>query len=650
MTLAEGAPDNARVCGIAGLLTPPGGRPDPGHLRALADGLAHRGPDAEGFHVDGELGLVHRRLAILDLSDAGRQPLSNEDGRVHVSYNGQLYGFEPLRERLVARGHVFRSRTDTEVLVHLYEERGLDMLEEVDGMFAFALWDARRRRLLIARDRLGIKPLYYTRAAGTFAFASELQALLRLPFVPRRVDPAGVFAFLHQSSVPGAVSVLAGISKLPPGHALVLEGGELRTWSYWQPGTTPAPRLPPAEAALELDRRLGAAVRSHLVADVPVGAFLSGGLDSTAVTAHAREAWPGTLHTFSVRFRTPGFDEGPAARATAEALGCQHHELELGPECVAALPELLARADEPFAVSSSLALHHLARFARETVKVVLTGDGADEILAGYPWRHEPDSGPGARPAAFARGLALSVVRSWRGSRAGRPGFLHELPARLRRQLFQPAERYAELVCAFTPEQMRHLAHPDLVATAAQAWADGPLLRAFATTPGSDEINRRLRVDVATSLVDEMLVKVDRTTMAAGLEARVPFLDRGLVEWALAQPGPDQVHGGRGKRVLRRALARRLPEVAARPKHGFDLPLGPWLRGPLRDLVADALHPDRVRSRGLLAPGAVERLVAAHRDGRGDHSRKLLSLLALELWLERLETIPGAPAPLPPQPA
>jgi asparagine synthase (glutamine-hydrolysing) len=643
LTLAEAAPDNAVVCGIAGLLTPPGGTPDPRHLKALADDLAHRGPDDEGIVVDGEVGLVHRRLAIVDLTPAGHQPLANEDGSVHVVYNGQLYGFESLRERLVAQGHAFRSRTDTEILVHLYEERGLDLLEELDGMFAFALWDARRRRLLLARDRLGIKPLYYTQSGGVFAFASELGALLRLPFVPRRIDAEAIFSFLYQSSVPGAASVLEGVKKLPAAHALVIENGDIRTWSYWTPGTAPPPQLSRADLGLELDRRLAAAVRSHLVADVPVGAFLSGGLDSTAVTVHARDAWPGTLHTFSVRFRTPGFDEGPAARATAESLGCQHHELELGPECVQGVPDLLARSDEPFAVASSIALHHLAHFARQTVKVVLTGDGADEILAGYPWRHDPDSGPGARPGAVLRGLGLSLVRSWRGARAGQPGFFAEMIARTGRQLSRPAERYADLVSAFTPEQMRHLAHPDMLTAARRAWIRNPLLRTFEAVPAVDEVNRRLRVDLATTLVDEMLVKVDRATMAAGLEARVPFLDRSLVEWALAQPGRPQLRRGVGKQWLRDALSNRLPGVAARPKHGFDVPLGAWLRGPLREWMSDTLHAERIARRGLLDPGAVGRIVEAHLRGAGDHSRKLLSLLALEVWLERVErALPGAP--------
>jgi asparagine synthase (glutamine-hydrolysing) len=624
------------MCGIAGILRAPGHRVDAHDLRRMAAALAHRGPDDEGFHVDGALGLAHRRLSILDLSAAGHQPMGNEDGTVWVAYNGQLYDFAPQREWLEGRGHHLRSHTDTEVIVHLYEEKGEDLLDALDGMFAFALWDARRRKLLLARDRLGIKPFYYADGGGTLAFASELKALLALPWLAREVDSLALVQYLYQSSVPGDTCALQGVRKLQPGELLVAEDGALRRRRYWR---LPAPTDEPAEAfegaAEGFRARLDAAVRSHLVADVPVGTFLSGGLDSSAVTLAARAAVAGPLHTFSVRFEGRAFDEGPVAAEVARALGTVHHELRLGDEAASELPGVLQHADEPFAVSSALALHHVSRFARERVKVVLTGDGADEVLAGYPWRHEPERGPGAGPRSFLRGVGLSLARSARGARAGAPGVSSQFAARLNRMLRRPDERYAEIVSAFTPEELSALLVPERVELARQAWDSSPIIRAYREEDPRDETNRRLRVDLRTTLVDEMLAKVDRMTMASGLEARVPFLDRSLVEWAFRQPGRHKIRRGKGKLLLRHALTRSLPRIAGRAKHGFDVPLGDWLRGPLRPLLLDTLAESAVRRRGILRPQAVESLLSAHLRGRADSARKLLTLMALELWMGRL---------------
>ena len=631
------------MCGIAGILREPGERVDPADLRTLAGALAHRGPDDEGFHTDGNLGLAHRRLSILDLTAAGHQPMCNEDGSVWVVYNGQLFDFAATRARLEDKGHVFRSRTDTEILVHLYEEKGCDLVDELDGMFAFALWDARRRRLLLARDRAGIKPLVYAETPGALVFASELRALLALPWMPRDVDPLGVVRYLYQSSVPGGASVIRGVRKLAPGHRLIAEAGRCRIERYWALDDGPPDEAGSFQtAAGELLSRLGSAVRSHLVADVPVGAFLSGGLDSTAVTQAAAAAVGAGLQTFSVRFADPSADEGPHAAEIAAALGTIHHELALGPDLIQDLPAVVEAGDEPFAVASALALFRLARFARERVKVVLTGDGADELLAGYPWRHEPEIGRGARPESFLRALGMTAARSLRGSRAGGPGLPAQLAARVTRLLRRPDERYAEAVDLFTPEEMEALVDPAAAPLAREAWRTNPVRLLYSAGRG-DEVNRRLRADFATTLVDEMLTKVDRMTMAAGLEARVPFLDRRFVEWAFRLPGRHKVRGA-GKRILRRALAPSFPRAAARPKHGFDVPLGAWLRGPLRGQLEDTLSPRAVRRRGLLRPDAVTRIVDAHLRGRGDHSRKLFSLMVLEMWLSRW-TAPPSPAPM-----
>jgi asparagine synthase (glutamine-hydrolysing) len=618
------------MCGIAGIFRPGGGPVDAAELRAMARALAHRGPDDEGFHAEPGVGLASRRLAILDPTPAGHQPMTNEDGTVWLVYNGQLYDFEPLRRRLEQRGHRFRSRTDTEILVHLYEEEGEDMLQSIDGMFAFALWDSRRRRLLLARDRLGIKPLVYARREGDVVFASEMGALFALRGIRRDVSPAAIVHYLYQSSVPGGHSIVEGVLKLPPAHYAVVEDGTLRTSCYWQgPRATDGITPEFGAAASAFRSRLDGAVRSHLVADVPVGTFLSGGLDSTAVTRAAREASSAPLHTFSVRFDGAAEDESPHARRVAAQLGTEHHELHLGTRDASSLPEVMAHFDEPFAVSSAFALYHLAGLAREHVKVVLTGDGADETLGGYPWRHEPETSP----RTLLRGLAMTATRSLRGARLGAPGLRAEMAGRLRR-MRAGGEGYAQIVTAFVPEEMEALLVPELAALAGQVWADNPVRLAYEAEAAGDEVNRRLRADLRTTLVDEMLAKVDRVTMARGLEARVPFLDGGLVDSAFQLPGRYKVRWGRGKRILRRALAD-LPAVARRRKHGFDVPLGDWLRGPLRPWMEDLLSAGTVRRRGLFRPEAVEALVSAHLRGRGDYSRKILTLAALEAWLQRL---------------
>jgi asparagine synthase (glutamine-hydrolysing) len=604
----------------------------------MAAALAHRGPDDESVHVDGRIGLAHRRLAILDLSAAGNQPLVNEDDTVRVVYNGQLYGFEPTRTRLEKAGHRFRSRTDTEVLVHLYEEEGPALVESIDGMFAFAIWDAKTQRLLLARDRIGQKPLYYAEHDGILAFASELRGLLALPWLPREPEPKALVQYLYQSTVPGTTCALRGIHKLPPGHRLIAADGALRVERYYRLADRAPEEMSLDRAAKGLEKRLTGAVKTHLVADVPIGTFLSGGLDSAAVTLAAAQAMGGGLQTFSVRFAdAPHHDEGAAAQETARILGTTHHELVLDPSSLLNLPTIVGVSDEPFAIGSAFALRELARFARERVKVVLTGDGADEILAGYPWRHEPAHGLRGR----GRQLAMLGMRSLRGARRGGPSAASSLWTRLHRAARRPGEHYASLVVAVTPDEMAGLLHPERSDLAREAWCALPIAAAYDVASAVDEVNRRLRADLATTLVDEMLTKVDRMTMASGLEARVPFLDRALVEWSLRVPGWLKVRNGVGKRPLRQWLEGPLSAAARRPKHGFDVPLGAWFRGPLRELLRDTLTAERARARLLLNPAAVSAILEAHLAGRGDHSRLLFSLLMLELWLT--QTVDPAPA-------
>jgi asparagine synthase (glutamine-hydrolysing) len=634
------------MCGFVGIYRGDGEPVRESDLRGMAAALAHRGPDDEGVYVDGALGLAHRRLAILDLTPAGRQPMPNEDGSVWVVYNGQLFGFQPLREWLESRGHRFRSRTDTEILVHLYEETGEGLVERIDGMFAFALWDARRRRLLLARDRFGIKPLFVYERDGVIAFASELRSLLTVPWIARDIDPVGMAQYLFHSAPIGGASLIRDVRRLDPGEYRVIAAACSRR-RYWTMPPEANEKPCSFESATEqLASRLAEAVRSHLVADVPVGVFLSGGLDSSAVAQAASAASERTFHSFSVSFSGSGaIDEGPVAQATADALGTVHHQLRIGPEAVDDLSSWMARCDEPLAVVSAIPLFHLSRFAREHVKVVLTGDGADEILAGYPWRHRPVI-TRRRPSlsAFAAAAALELVRSYRGARGLGPGIVSQLSSRCARLLREPDAHYASIVAAFTPEELKTVLAADLHDVVDEAWACDPVRRRYRQAQGRDEVNRRLRADLESTLESEMLTKVDRMSMSFGLEARVPFLDRALVEWTMTLPGEYKIRGGIGKRVLRAALADRLPHVAGRPKRGFSPPLAAWLRGPLALLLREVLSVDSLRQRGLYQPSAVRRVVEAHQNHNADWSRKIFTLLVLELWLRG--TLKGSPATTP----
>ena len=633
------------MCGIvAALAWGAGGPVTAPELTARADALRHRGPDDQGVWVGqgGRVGLAHRRLSIIDLSPAGRQPLGNEDGSLQISFNGEIYDFLPLREELQARGHTFRSRTDTEVVVHAWEEWGPACLQRLTGMFAFALWDARAGRLFVVRDRLGIKPVVWWRGPDRFVCASEARALFAADPAPgRALDPAALDAFLALGSVPAPRTIWQGVQKLLPGHYLQLDAdGTLveRCWWDLAGGAASAPRALDLEAAaVEVRAQLTAAVQSHLVADVPVGAFLSGGLDSSLVCALAAREAPG-LRTFSVVF--PGHadaDEGRWAREVAAHVGSTHRELELALDVGALLPELAGAFDEPFAVGSALGVHLLAREAAREVKVVLTGDGGDEVFAGYPWHAVVDvqadrlAGLGPLGTALRRGdappAATQRVR-WReeGALAGaaRRARLLALPDPLLR-----ARRYADELMVLNEAERDALYAP--------GWPRGaPALEQLQATwrrPFADRLQAWRYLDLKTTLPDEMLTKVDLATMRVGLEARVPLLDHRLVELAFRLPAPLLADGSGGKLVLRR-VARDLlpPALLQRKKHGFDLPLGAWLQGELRELVRAAVEDSTLVAAGVFEPAALRQLQEAfQRAPSAPVARQLFALTWLELW-------------------
>ena len=619
------------MCGIAGIYHfDPDARADEALLRRMTDLLAHRGPDDAGLYRSGPVGLGHRRLSIIDLSAAGHQPMGSADGSVWITYNGECYNHQAFVGEIEGRGHRFRSSSDTETLLCLYEEHGPAFLTKLDGMFALAIWDARRRRLLLARDRLGIKPLFYYHDREHLVFASELKALLADRSVPSEISDVALADFLHLMSIPDPEGIFRGVRKLLPGHYLVVEDGRVQEEAYWEvPMMEPAREVGLAAASQEFEAMFRRAVTSHLLADVPVGAFLSGGVDSGAVVAMAAGNSAKPMMSFASTFRgLSEFDESPYARQVAALYGTEHHEFDLTPNLVEALPRIVWHADEPFAISSALPLYFLAQLARQHVKVVLTGDGGDEVFAGYTWRHVDFGEVGAGPAARWRRLARRLLDGL----TGRHG-----PARAAVEGSSAGrdERYVHSFCCYQDEELGGLLTSAAAERVRRAWADNITQRYYDRFTNADQLRRKLYADLKSTLVSEMLTKVDRMTMASGLEARVPFLDHHLVEWAFQIPSVHKMRDREGKLLVKKAMERHLPsELLYRPKHGFNVPMPVWMRRELREFVRDNLAEETVRRRGLFRPDRVTRLVQDHLAGRTEASNKILVLLMMELWFER----------------
>jgi asparagine synthase (glutamine-hydrolysing) len=617
------------MCGICGLAALDGGPVDAGGLGAMSAALTHRGPDGDGSVVDGPVALANRRLAIIDL-EHGEQPMAGEDGRVIVVHNGEILNHAALRDELAGRGHRFRTRCDTEVLVHGYEEWGDRLLERLRGMFAVAIWDRRERRLLLARDRFGIKPLYWEATGGVLAFASELKALRRRPGFSARIDLDALDAYLAFNSIPAPLTVFDGVRKLPPGHLLEWRPGRepaVRRWCRPAPvAATDVRREGGATLAAELRDRLRDSVRAHLVADVPVGVFLSGGIDSCTLAALASEVGEGPVRTFSIGFEERSFDELDRARLVARRYGTDHHEVVLRPDAAELLPEIVDAFDEPFADSSAVPTYAVSRLAAEHVKVALSGEGGDELFGGYFTYVADVLAPYARaPARLARPLVERLPSSsrrvsveYRAKRFVRAAGLPPLERHHGWKEILPAEVRAELLGG------------------ARAADPVDLLRArYAETAGAEPLARLQDVDVGVYLPDDLLVKTDRASMAHSLEVRVPFLDPVVAELAFALPTRQKVRGLAKKVLLRRAAAPLLPrEIVAGRKKGFSIPAAAWLRGELLPMARDLLSPAALRRGGLLDPAPVTRLLDEHAARADDHSRPLWGLLCFALWQER----------------
>jgi asparagine synthase (glutamine-hydrolysing) len=602
-------------------------------LEEMSAALIHRGPDSEGMFVDNGTGLAARRLAIIDL-ETGDQPLSNEDGSVTVVQNGEIYNYRELRSELVGKGHSFRTQGDTEVLAHLYEEDGPGFAERLRGMFAIAVWDGRRKRLVLARDRFGIKPLYYRLTGDSLSFASELKALVRQPGFSREIDQEALEAFLAFSFVPAPLSIFRDVRKLPPGSVLVWQadqGPDVSIERYAQPRPAPSREVrteSEEELAEELRERLRDSVRAHLIADVPVGVLLSGGIDSCTLAALASEA-AGRVSTFTIGFDERGFDERALARVVAERFGTDHHELLVRPDAAELMPALAEAFDEPFADSSAIPTYLVSELARRHVKVALSGEGGDELFGGYNYYAGHALARRLAPAAWAlRPLVERLPTStdkassldWRAKRF------------VRAARMSPLERHYAWKSVFSPEERAALVHPDRRALVDPLEI---LRRHYSDTDGSDELSRMMGLDLGLFMVDDMLVKTDRASMAHSLEARVPILDPVVAELALALPSKLKVRGLAKKRLLRKAVAPLLPrEILEGKKKGFVPPIGTWLRKDLQPLMRDVLSPENVRRQGFFRPEVVTQLLESHAERRADNSRKIWALLTFSLWFDR----------------
>jgi len=593
--------------------------------------MVHRGPDEEGVYLGHGVALGMRRLSIIDL-EGGQQPVSNEDGTIWVVFNGEIYNYRELRRELARNGHALRTESDTEVIVHLYEELGPRAVERLRGMFAFAIWDSRRRELLLARDRLGIKPLYFAEFAGGLAFGSELKSILQIPEVGRDLSWEAVGHLFTFLGTPSSQSIVKGVRKLEPARvATAIAGRGVRVERYWDVDFEPDDRSSEDELVEQLRERLIESVTLHQVSDVPIGAFLSGGIDSSAVVATMAKLTPGRVKTFSIGFAESEYDELCHARRVADTFGTEHHELVLRPDIVQIAEDLAWYLDEPFGDTSAIPTYMVSKLASEHVTVVLTGDGGDELFAGYD-KYLTEQ----RERKFD--LVPSPIR--------RPlGFLGRMlpegtPGRrfLRHLALDGSKRYLDASTLFRNDELKKLFRRDAFD---QIAAHDPLTRSIEDLrrPGSDWIAALQYCDLNTYLPVDILTKVDRMTMAHSIEARPPLLDHRLVEFAATIPARFRLRDGTTKYLLKQAMRGLLPDsIIDRPKHGFAVPLARWFRGELAGFARDLLTSEKCRNRGLFNTAYVERLIGLHEGGR-DIDLQLWTLLSLELWCRRILDAP-----------
>jgi len=617
------------MCGICGYTGPPG---DGTVLEGMIRCLAHRGPDATGSWCNERVSLGHTRLAIIDLTEAGNQPMTTPEGTYGVVFNGEIYNYREIRRELEEEGQAFRSRCDTEVILIGYRRWGRPILEKLRGMFAFGVWDDAHGELLLARDRVGVKPLFYAQAGDGIVFASEIKSLFRHPMIRPVVEAEAVDAYLTLGYVPGPQTVYKGILSVRPGHWVQWKRGKLREGRYWRPYTDSRhSRARNGELVDEFDSRLNDAVKSHLVADVPVGAFLSGGLDSSLVAAIAQRHMAEPLQTCTIGFAGGG-DERAFARKVAVHVGTDHREQMVSVDLVEELPRLLWYLDQPLFDNSVLPTYLVSRFAAQSVKVVLSGDGGDEPFAGYDWTRYalmlPDVGRSGSPSGW----------SW-AYEQGAAGWLRKLI----HDVSHGADgRYLRRMCV-SDNFREWLYQPDFLRQTARGTGRHRLEKALGACPAHDPRERFLHADLSVYLPEDVLFKVDRMSMANALEVRVPLLDHRLLEWVLALPLSLRFRHGRGKHLLRKVAARYLPPAVLKPrKQGFTVPMGRWLHGPLGTWVDELFGSRLFETRGFIRPGAARTLLEMHRSGRYELGHRIWSLVVLEVWAR--VWLDGAPSP------
>jgi len=619
------------MCGIHGLIHLDGQPVHPPMLSAMGRITQHRGPDDEGMHIDGNAGIAMRRLSIIDI-EGGHQPLSNRDGSLWLVCNGEIYNYRELRAELLAKGHHFKTASDSEVMLHGYAEYGDDFVLRLNGMFDFALWDTRRRRLLIGRDRLGVKPLYVAQDGKRLAFATEAKALLQLPGMRAELNRDVLPDYLHLGYVPAPHSIFKGIRKLPPATLLAVENGQVKQWRYWQLSPKVDKRPSDAEWVQRVREGIDRAVHMQMVSDVPIGAFLSGGVDSSAVVASMARHSSGPIRTYAIGFEGGAaeqlYNELPYARRVAELFKTQHQEIVVKPDVVGLLPKLVWHMDEPVSDSAFVTTYLVSEFARRDVKVILSGVGGDELFGGYR-RYL-----GGHYAARYAGLPGWARRMASGVAAKLPADRHNKwlnVARLAKGFIASAEMDADERYRSYLQVLSRDAVASLLLAQPPAGNDA-LSAAFAGAGQEDEINRLFAVDAETQLPDDLLMLTDKMSMAVSLECRVPLLDHELVELAASIPGPAKMRGGELKHLMKAALAADLPaDILHRKKRGFGTPMGAWLKRELAPMLHELLSPATVRQRGLFDPAAVQTLLADHQANRSDGTDALLALLNLELW-------------------
>ncbi len=617
------------MCGINGVFHYGDDRPaDAGLVERQTRAMRHRGPDDTGVWHEGPVALGHRRLSIIDLSPGGHQPMPNEDGSLWVTYNGELYGWPELRQELAARGHRFRGTSDTEALLHLYEERGDGLLDRLRGMFAFGLFDRARRRLLVARDRLGIKPIYWHDDGRRLAFASELKALMLDPSVPREVDETALGDYLVHQYVPSPRTIWKGVRKLPPGHRLVCDRQGVRVDRYWALPVAPDRSLEAGACRERLRELLAEAVRLRLVSDVPLGAFLSGGIDSSVVVALMSRAMSEPVRTFSIGFAEQDYDELAHARRVARHLGTDHHELVVRPDALALLPRLVWQLDEPFADPSMIPTFYVSEMARREVTVALSGDGGDESYGGYetyPWA-----------LAYARcDRVPAPLRALAGGGSRLLGGDHALGRKLRRVSMSVLDRHLDVMAYFRPPELARLAAPGLRAALADHDPFAAQRETFARAAAAlGDVPALLVVDAMHYMADDVLTKVDRTSMLNSLEVRVPLLDHRVLEFVATIPFELKLRDGVGKWILREAVRDLLPaETLARGKQGFAVPIDRWFGGAFGALAREVLLDGRARGRGWLDERGVERVLEGEGLRHERRARQVFALVTLELWAQ-----------------